>query len=134
MSKSVLSVSVCIALLAASAAVSGASAANDKITKSSAISSTNRAYAALVSGRNSAAIQSYSSAIESRQLPAEKLGRSLLNRALAYQNSGKFQDAIDDYTAAMRLDALSPRMRAVALYNRGLAYEKSGKAAMAIED
>jgi len=120
--------------VACSAAVSGASAANDKITKSSAISSTNRAYAALVNGRNSTAIQSYSLAIESRQLPTEKLGRSLLNRALAYQNSGKFQHAIDDYTAAMRLDALSPRMRAVALYNRGLAYEKSGNAAMAIED
>ncbi len=134
MSKSVLSVSVCIALLAASAAVSSAYAANDKITKSSAISSTNRGYAALVNGRNRAAIENYSTAIESRKLPTETLGRALLNRALAFQNSGKYKGAINDYTAAMRLDALSSKMRAVALYNRGLAYEKSNNAAMAIED
>jgi len=134
MSKLVMSVSVSIALLAASAAVSGAFAANDKITKSAALSSTNQGYAALVDGRNSAAIKSYSAAIESRKLPTEKLARSLLNRALAYQNSGKYQGAINDYTAALRLDALSTRMRAVALYNRGLAHKKSGNAPMAIED
>ncbi len=134
MSKSVLSVSVCIALLAASAAVSGAYAANDKTTKSSAISSTNFAYAALVDGRNSSAIDNYTVAIESRKLPTENLARSLLNRALAFQNSGKYKSAINDYTAAMRLDALGPRMRAVALYNRGLAHQNSGIPAMAIED
>ncbi len=134
MSKLVLSVSVSIALLAASAAVSGAFAANDKITKSVALSSTSQGYSALINGRNQAAITNYSAAIESRKLPTEKLARSLLNRALAYQNSGKYQGAIDDYTAALRLDALSPRMRAVALYNRGLAQKISGNAAMAIED
>lgn len=134
MSKSVLSVSVCIALLAASAAVSGAYAANDKTIKISAITSTNHAYAALVNGRNKAAISGYTAAIESRTLPAETLGRSLLNRALAYQNSGKYKNAISDYSAAMRLDALSSGMRSVAVYNRGLAYQKSGNPAMAIED
>ena len=131
MSKSVLSVSVCIALLAASAAVSSAYAANDK---TSAISSTNIAYAALVDGRNKVAIRNYSLAIESRKLPTEKLGRAFLNRALAYQNSGKYNKAIDDYTAAIQLDAMSAKMRAVALYNRGLAHEKINSPAMAIED
>lgn len=132
MSKSVKSVSVCIALLAASAAVTSTYAAENE--SATAIKSTNIAYAALVDGRHSSAINNYSSAIESRKLSTEKLALSFLNRALAYQNSGKFKDAINDYTAAMRLDALSPKVRAVALYNRGLAHEKSGSAAMAIED
>lgn len=131
-----MSVSVCIALLAASAAVSSAYAAADKfqITKTAALSSSDRGYAALVNGRNAAAIKSYSRAIESRKLPAENLARALLNRALAYQNSGHWQHAIDDYTAAIRLDALSSKIRAVALYNRGLAHEKAKQPAMAIED
>ena len=132
MSKSVKSVSVCIALLAASAAVTTTYAAEKE--SATAIKSTNIAYAALVDGRHSSAINNYSSAIESRKLSTEKLALSFLNRALAYQNSGKFKNAINDYTAAMRLDALSPKVRAVALYNRGLAHEKSGSAAMAIED
>ena len=134
MSKSVLSVSVCIALLAASAAVSSAYAANNKTAESSAISATNLAYAALVDGRNEAAIKNYSTAIESRKLPTDNLARSLLNRALAFQNSGDYKNAVNDYTAAMRLDALSPKIRAVALYNRGLAQQKAGAPAMAIED
>jgi len=131
MKTSVMSVSVCIALLAASAAVTSAYAANNE---SSAIKSTDLAYAALVDGRNKTAIDNYSTAIESRKLSTDKLALSFLNRALAYQNSGDYQSAINDYSAAMRLDALSPKIRAVALYNRGLAHEKSRSPAMAIED
>jgi len=131
MSKSIKSVSVCIALLAASAAVPSAYAANNE---TSAVTSTNIAYAALVDGRNNSAIENYSTAIESRKLSADKLALSFLNRALAFQNTGNYKSAISDYSAAMRLDALSPKIRAVALYNRGLAHEKFSLPAMAIED
>ena len=131
MSKLVMSVSVCTALLAASAAVSGAYAANQDV---SATKRVKYAYAALQDGRNQVAIKSYSTAIESRKLETPTLGRALLNRALAFQKTGRYKQAIADYSAAISLDALSAKMRAVALYNRGLANEKANLPAMAIED
>lgn len=126
-----MNVSVSAALLAACAAVPGVYAAQ----KAPATEPTVKyAYAALVNGRNAAAIKQYTLAIESRKLPVETLARSLLNRALAFQKTGNYKAAIDDYTAAMNLDALSAKMRAVALYNRGLAHHKAANPVMAIED
>ena len=129
--RSVLLVSVCTALLAASAAVPAVSATAEK---SPAAVASESAYKALVSGRSLDAIKLYAEAIESRQLGPDLLANSLLNRALAFQNVGQHQDAIDDYSAALRIDAMGPKLRAVALYNRGLAHQKIAKPAMAIED
>ncbi len=128
--RSVVFASVCSALLAASAAASGASAAQS----TPAIAKTTTAYQALASGQLRPAIAGYSEAIESRTLPPEHLANALLNRALAYQRLMQHRDAIDDYTAALRVDALSSDIRAVALYNRGLSHQKIGKAPQAIED
>ena len=128
----VLSVSVCTALLAASAAVPGTYAAN--ITPRQAISYSNSAYSALVRGNPEKAVVDYTAAIESRKLPAGQLANALLNRALANQKIKRYKDAVTDYTAALRIDALSARMRAVALYNRGLAQQGLKRPAAAIED
>ncbi len=129
--KLVLSVSVCTALLAASAAVSGAYATT---VKSSAIKSADSAYSALLAGRYQAAVSNYTSAIESRKLPVKMLASAFLNRALAHQNARQYRRAIDDYTAALNLDTISPGIRAVALYNRGLAHQHIKADPMAIED
>lgn len=129
--RSVLYASVCAALLAASAAVSGSAAAtsgnpNEDLARA--------AYKALAAGDTAAAIDGYSRAIESRSLEPEVLANALLNRALAYQNTGDHVKAIDDYTAALRLDAMSGKLRAMALYNRALSYQKVKRPALAMED
>ena len=76
-----------------------------------------QAYEALAAGDQRAAINAYSQAIESQDLPTEVLANALLNRGLAYQQLAEHQKAIDDYTAALRLDAMSADLRAAALYN-----------------
>ena len=86
-------------MLAASAAVSGASAD----AKSTANQTAAAAYKLLAAGKHKDAIAQYSEAIESRKLAPALLANSLLNRALAYQKINQHQDAIDDYTAALRL-------------------------------
>jgi tetratricopeptide (TPR) repeat protein len=127
--RSYLFASVCAALLAAPAAVSGPAGAQ---TSSAELATAART--ALQSGDNEAAIIQYSEAIESRKLPPDQLADALMNRGYANQKTGHDEDAIDDYTAALQIDALSPRMRAMALYNRGLSYQKTKEPALAIED
>jgi lipoprotein NlpI/cell division septation protein DedD len=127
--RSYLFASVCTALLAAPAAVSGSAGA-----QTSSVELATAARVALQSGDNETAISQYSEAIESRQLPPDKLADALMNRGYANQKAGHDDKAIDDYTAALRIDALQPRLRAMALYNRGLSYHKSKQAALAIED
>lgn len=122
----ILLASVCSAFLAASAAVSGAAAANSKLV--------NQAYNALQVGDAEAAVRAYGLAIESRNLEPEVLANALLNRGLAYQRLNEHQFAIDDYAAAMRIDAMSGKLRALALYNRGLSYQRLQQNAQAIED
>ena len=122
----ILLASVCSAFLAASAAVSGAAAANSKLV--------NQAYNALQVGDAEAAVRAYGLAIESRNLEPEVLANALLNRGLAYQRLNEHQLAIDDYAAAMRIDAMSGKLRALALYNRGLSYQRLQQNAQAIED
>jgi tetratricopeptide (TPR) repeat protein len=120
--------SVCSAFLAASAAVSGAAAAN---SDSKLVS---QAYKALQVGDAAAAVQTYTMAIESRSLEPEVLANAFLNRGLAYQRLNEHERAVDDYTAAMRIDAMSAKLRAIALYNRGLSYQRLQRNAMAMED
>ena len=128
--RTVLLASVCSVFLAASAAVAGPAAA----TPASSTKLVSVAYKALQGGDATGAVQSYTQAIESRQLEPEVLANALLNRGLAWQRLNEHERAIDDYTAAMRLDAMSGKLRALALYNRGLSYQKTGKASRAIED
>ena len=128
--RTVLLASVCSVFLAASAAVAGPAAA----TPASSTKLVSVAYKALQGGDPTSAVQSYTKAIESRQLEPEVLANALLNRGLAWQRLNEHERAIDDYTAAMRLDAMSGKLRALALYNRGLSYQKTGKASRAIED
>jgi Tfp pilus assembly protein PilF len=120
--------SVCSAFLAASAAVSGSSAAT---TDSKLVS---QAYKALQVGDAASAVTAYTKAIESRTLEPEVLANALLNRGLAYQKLNEHEFAVDDYTAAMRIDAMSGKLRALALYNRGLSYQRLQRNALAVED
>ncbi len=120
--------SVCSAFLAASAAASGAVAAT------SGNQLVSQAYKALQVGDASAAVETYTKAIESRKLEPEILANALLNRGLAYQRLNEHEFAVDDYTAAMRIDAMSGKLRALALYNRGLSYQRLQKNPQAIED
>jgi tetratricopeptide (TPR) repeat protein len=92
-----------------------------------------QAYEALAAGDQKAAIDAYSQAIESQDLPTEVLANALLNRGLAYQQLAEHQKAIDDYTAALRLDAMSAEMRATALYNLALSQQKLQNLSAAIE-
>jgi tetratricopeptide (TPR) repeat protein len=92
-----------------------------------------QAYEALAAGDQRAAINAYSQAIESQDLPTEVLANALLNRGLAYQQLAEHQKAIDDYTAALRLDAMSAELRAAALYNLALSQQKLQNLSAAIE-
>ncbi len=92
-----------------------------------------QAYEALAAGDQRAAINAYSQAIESQDLPTEMLANALLNRGLAYQQLAEHQKAIDDYTAALRLDAMSAALRAAALYNLALSQQKLQNLSAAIE-
>ncbi len=120
--------SVCSVVLAASAALSGASAATAETQLAA------DAYKALQSGDAATAVSDYTKAIESRGLPADVLANALLNRGLAYQRLNEHEFAIDDYTAALRVDALSGKVRALALYNRGLSYQRLERNSLAMED
>jgi tetratricopeptide (TPR) repeat protein len=128
--RSFLLVSIGAVLLAAGAAVDGATGAK----KPPEIALVETAYRELTAGRSVDAIASYSEAINSQRLPRELLVNALLNRALAYQNVGRDREAIEDYSAAMQMDAMTPPLRAVVLYNRGLSQQKLGQLAQAIED
>ncbi len=123
--------SVSTAFLAACVAVSGSSAAASSNANTQLAS---EAYSALLAGDPTAAIVSYTAAIESRELEPEVLANALLNRALAYQHLNRHGQAIDDYGAAMRIDAMSGKLRAMALYNRGVSYQKLRQTALAMED
>jgi tetratricopeptide (TPR) repeat protein len=126
--RKVLFASVCSVFLAASAAASGAAAAQSdgKLV--------GEAYKTLQTGDAASAVTAYTKAIESRALSPEVLANALLNRGLAYQRLNEHEMAVDDYTAAMRIDAMSAKLRALALYNRGLSYQRLQKNALAIED
>ena len=129
--RSVILASVSSAFLAACVAASGpAFAATKKPNEIIA----EQAYRALAAGDQRAAINAYSQAIESQDLPTEVLANALLNRGLAYQQLSEHQEAIDDYTAALQLDAMSAEMRATALYNRGLSQQKLPNLSAAVED
>ncbi len=126
--RKVLFASVCSVFLAASAAASGAAAAQSEAKL------VGEAYKALQTGDAATAVTAYTKAIESRKLKPEVLANALLNRGLSYQRLNEHDAAIDDYTAAMRIDAMSAKLRALALYNRGLSYQRVQKNALAIED
>jgi tetratricopeptide (TPR) repeat protein len=123
--------SVSAAFLAASAALPGAAQAATPLPSAQLAS---EAYKALAAGDPASAVESYSRAIESRELEPEVLANALLNRALAYQYLKQDDLAVADYSAAMRIDAMSAKLRAMALYNRGLSYQKLEQPARAIED
>ena len=127
----VILASVSSALLAACVAVSGPAFAADKDPNQLIAE---RAYQALASGDQTAAIIAYTQAIESQKLPVEALANSLLNRALAHQQLGEHEDAINDYSSALQIDAMSAKLRANALYNRGLSQQKLERPSAAIED
>ena len=129
--RSVILASVSSAFLAACVAASGSAFAATK-TPNEIIAE--QAYRALAAGDQRAAINAYSQAIESQDLPTEVLANALLNRGLAHQQIALYQDAIDDYTAALRLDAMGAGLRATALYNRGLSHQKKNALSAAVED
>ena len=129
--RSVILASVSSAFLAACVAASGPAFAT---TENANEIIAERAYQALAAGDQKAAIDAYSQAIESQDLPTEVLANALLNRGLAYQQLGEHQEAIDDYTAALRLDAMSAKLRATALYNRALSQQKLQNLSAAVED
>jgi len=128
--RSVILASVSSAFLAACVAASGpAFAATENPNEIIA----EQAYQALAAGDQKAAIDAYSQAIESQDLPTEVLANALLNRGLAYQQLAEHQKSIDDYTAALRLDAMSAELRATALYNLALSQQKLQNLSAAIE-
>jgi tetratricopeptide (TPR) repeat protein len=129
--RSVILASVSSAFLAACVAASGPAYA---ATKNPNEIIAEQAYNTLASGDQGAAINAYSQAIESQDLPTEVLANALLNRGLAYQQLAEHQEAIDDYTAALRLDAMSAELRATALYNRALCQQKLQNLTAAVED
>jgi tetratricopeptide (TPR) repeat protein len=122
--------SVCTALLAATAAVSGTAVAASK----SNTSLTSQAYQALAAGDTKAAIAAYSEAIEKGKLAPDAMAGALLNRGLAYQQAGDHEKAVEDYSAALRLDSLPSKLRTAALYNRGLSYQKLKQTTLSIDD
>jgi tetratricopeptide (TPR) repeat protein len=128
--RSVILASVSSAFLAACVAASGPAFAT---TENPNEIIAEQAYEALAAGDQKAAIDAYSQAIESRDLPTEVLANALLNRGLAYQQLAEHQKAIDDYTAALRLDAMSAALRATALYNMALSRQKMQNLPAAIE-
>jgi tetratricopeptide (TPR) repeat protein len=128
--RSVILASVSSAFLAACVAASGPAFAT---TENPNEIIAEQAYQALGAGDQKAAIDAYSQAIESRDLPTEVLANALLNRGLAYQQLAEHQKAIDDYTAALSLDAMSAELRATALYNLALSQQKMQNLSAAIE-
>ena len=128
--RSVILASVSSAFLAACVAASGPAFAT---TENPNEIIAEQAYEALAAGDQKAAINAYSQAIESRDLPTEVLANALLNRGLAYQQLAEHQKAIDDYSAALRLDAMSAALRATALYNMALSQQKMQNLPAAIE-
>ncbi len=125
--------SVCVVLLAASAAAPSLAGAAENIEATEAARLVH-AYAALEKGQARKAIRLYDRLINERKLPPELLARALLNRGLAHQKLGENALAIRDYDAALRIDALSAKARVTALYNRALALRAAGDAGRAIED
>ena len=125
--------SVCVVLLAASAAAPSLAGAAE-ITKATEASALVHAYAALEKGQARKAIQLYDRLINARKLSPELLARALLNRGLAHQKLGANANAVRDYDAALRIDALSAKARVTTLYNRALALRAMGDAGRAIED
>ena len=125
--------SVCVVLLAASAAAPSLAGAAE-ITKATEAAALVHAYAALEKGQARKAIRLYDRLINARKLSPELLARALLNRGLAHQKLGENANAVRDYDAALRIDALSAKARVTALYNRALALRAMGDAGRAIED
>jgi tetratricopeptide (TPR) repeat protein len=128
--RSLMLVSIGAVLLAAGAAVAGAT----DTKKPPEIALVEAAYRQLTAGHSADAIAGYTGAIESQKLPAALLTNAFLNRALANQNLGRHGEAIADYSTAMKIDAMSPPLRAVAFYNRGLSQQQIGRPTKAIED
>lgn len=128
--RSVLLACVCVAVLAAPAAVNSAAAANQNPSLDLSVA----ARTALQAGDVTTAIAGFSEAIESRQLTPEQLANALINRGYAYQQAQEHDRAIDDYTAALNIDAMGAKLRATALYNRGLSHQKLKHSVLAIED
>ena len=125
--------SVCVVLLAASAAAPSLAGAAEKTGNFEAATLV-QAYSALQKGQAEKAIRLYDRLINARKLPPELLARALLNRGLAHQKQERYAQAIRDYDAALRIDALSAKARVIALYNRALALRSLGDAGRAIED
>ena len=131
--KGMFCASVCVVLLAASAAapsLAGATEIPEDVNAATLV----KALAALEGGRLAQAVELYSRLINTRKLSPELLARALLNRGLAHQRLGHHAAAITDYDAALRIDALTTRARVKALYNRALAFRALGDAGRAIED
>ena len=128
--RKVLLASVCTALLAAFAAVSGVQAASSGPAAKLAEAS----YKALSEGRPDDAIAGYTEVLASKKLGADAKANALLNRALAYQQAGNFEASVDDYSMALNNDDLAAQLKSTALYNRGLAYQKLNRQALAVED
>ena len=135
MKQGLVCASVCVVLLAASAAAPSLAGAKERTAdRNDQATSLVKALAALEKGQADRAIAIYDRLVNTRKLSPELLARALLNRGLAHQRLGHLDAAITDYDAAMRIDALSARARVTALYNRALAYRARGDAGRAIED
>jgi tetratricopeptide (TPR) repeat protein len=76
------------------------------------------------------AIEFYSLAIDSDELPREDLARVYNNRGAAYKNMKFYDLAIDDYNTAIRLKKDYAR----AYYNRGIVYSSKDLLDDAIKD
>ncbi len=133
MRKGLVRASVCVVLLAASAAAPSLAGATEN-SEAGYAAKLVQAYAALEQGQAERAASLYTRLINSRKLPPELLARALLNRGLAHQRLGAMDAAITDYDAALRIKALSARARVTALYNRALAFRAMGDAGRATED
>ncbi len=133
MRKGLVRASVCVVLLAASAAAPSLAGAVEKLNEKQAEQLV-RALSALEQGKAADAVAIYSRLINARKLPPELLARALLNRGLAFQRLQQQDAAITDYDAALAIDALSVRARVTALYNRALAWRAKGDAGRATED
>ncbi len=131
--KGMFGASVCVVLLAASAAAPSLAGA-EEATRNADAAMLVKALSALENGRAEQAVELYTRLVNTRELAPELLARALLNRGLAHQKLGHHAAAITDYDAALRIDALATRARVKALYNRALAFRARGDAGRAIED
>jgi len=94
---------------------------------------TDEAIAGLAAGKAGdyqKAIEKFTAAISSGELPQEPLADAFNNRGVAYRRSGKFHHAIEDFTSAIALNPAQPTFWA----NRGLAYAKEGFYDLGIAD